>query len=128
MHGPDLIQLELTRIVGSPAALDAALTASDMRISADEAFSFTDPDDLRADFPASAIIETDTGWSGAWFAHHTLAGRLASLCEWQLPVRPGVGQGLIAGVPAKVWLPPDTEEVLLMVATTHAHELQARLA
>ncbi len=128
MHGPDLIQLELTRIVGPRAALDAALTSADMRISADEAFSFGDPDDLRAELPLQAIVEPDTGWSGAWFDENTLAARLASLCEWRLPERPGVGQGFIAGIPAKVWLPPDTTEALLMVATAHSHEMEERLA
>lgn len=128
MRGPELIQLELSRIVGPAAALDAVLSAADIRISSDEAFSFSDPNDLRAEFPVQAIVEHDTGWSGAWFAEHTLTVRLASLCEWPLPNRPGVGQGLVAGIPAKVWLPPDTTEALLMVATAHAHEMEERLA
>jgi hypothetical protein len=126
--GPDLIQLELTRVVGPPAALDAVLSQSDLRISADEALSFAEAEDLRAEFPARAIVETDTGWSGAWFAESALATRLASLCEWELPERPGVGQGFIAGIPAKVFLPPDSDEALLMVATAHAHEMEERLA
>ncbi len=128
MHGPDLIQLELTRIVASPAALDAVLSSSDMRLSPDEALSFADPDDLRADLPVQAIVETDTGWSGAWFDEQTISTRLASLCEWELPARPGLGQGLVAGIPSKVWLPPDTTEALLLVATMHAHEMEERLA
>ncbi len=128
MHGPDLIQLELTRIVAKPAALDAGLSTADLRLSPDEALSFADPDDLRADLPVHAIVETDTGWSGAWFDQHTLSSRLASLCEWTLPSRPGLAQGLVAGIPAKVWLPPDTTETLLLVATMHAHEMEERLA
>lgn len=128
MRAPEFVQLELTRIVGAPVTLDAVLSSADIRLSTDEALSFSNPDDLRAELPVQTIVELDTGWSGAWFAEHTLTVRLASLCEWSLPNRPGVGQGLVAGIPAKVWLPPDTTEALLMVATAHAHEMEERLA
>ncbi len=128
MHGPELTELVFTRIVAAPAALDAVLSDSDLRLSPDEALSFADADDLRAELPVQAIVEPDAGWSGAWFDEHTLRVRLASLCEWALPTRPGLGQGLIAGMPAKVWLPANSTEALLVVNTAVAHEMEERLA
>jgi hypothetical protein len=124
----ELSHLEFTRIVASPSALDAALGDADIRISPDEAFSFASADDLRAELPAQAIVETDAGWSGAWLDEHTLRRRLASLIDWPLQDRPSVNQGSIAGVPAKVWLPAGTSEALLMVPSASAHELQERLS
>jgi hypothetical protein len=128
VRGPELSQLELTRVVAAPSALDAILTDSDLRLSADEALCFAAEDDLRAELPVQAIVVSDVGWSGAWFDEHTLRSRLASLCEWTLPTRPGLGQGMIAGIPAKVFFPNGTTEVLLVVATAMAHEMEERLA
>ncbi len=125
---PDLIELELTRIVAMPTALDALEAAVDIRLSPDEALCFADPEDMRADLPADAIVEPEVGLSGAWFDEHTLRARLSSLCEWELPTRPGLGQGLIAGIPAKVWFPSGTTEVLLIVATAFAVEMEERLS
>jgi hypothetical protein len=124
----ELSQLEFTRIVASPAALDAALGEADIRISSDEAFSFASVDDLRAEFSVHAIVESDAGWSGAWLDETTLRRRLASVTDWPLQARPSVNQGWIAGVPAKVWFPAGTSEALLMVQTALAHELQERLS
>jgi hypothetical protein len=125
---PELIELDLTRIVASPPALDALGSGIDMRLSPDEALCFAEVDDLRADLPVSAIVVPEVGMSGAWFDEHTMRARLASLCEWQLPARPALGQGMIAGIPAKVWLPEGTTEVLLLVATALVHEMEDRLA
>jgi hypothetical protein len=45
--------------------------------------------------------------------------------EWALPVEGQLGQGLIAGVPAKIVISPD--DVLLVVSAGLAHELSERL-
>jgi hypothetical protein len=126
--GPELSELEFSRVVAASIALDHVLTDSDLRISADEALCFATVEDLRAELPAQAIVVPDSGWSGAWFDEHTLRVRLAHLCEWSLPERPGLGQGLIAGIPAKVFLPANSSEALLVVATAMAHEMEERLA
>jgi hypothetical protein len=125
---PEFSEIEFTRVVASAAVLDATLSDSDLRLSGDEALSFAAVDALRAELPGHAIVETDCGWSGAWFGEHTLRTRLASLCEWPLPVRPGLGQGMIAGIPAKVFLPAGSSETLLVVATALVHEMEERLA
>ncbi len=128
MPAPEFSEIEFTRVVASAAALDAALSDTDLRLSHDEALSFAAVNDLRVELPVQAIVETDCGWSGAWFDEHTLRTRLASLCEWPLPVRPGLGQGMIAGIPAKVFLPAGSSETLLVVATAFVHEMEERLA
>jgi len=45
--------------------------------------------------------------------------------EWELPQREALGQGLIAGVPAKIMISDD--HVVLIVSAGLAHELSARL-
>jgi hypothetical protein len=124
--------LELTRVVTTGALLDVLLAPNSIRLSTDEALCFGSVEDLVDVFPAAAIVEPETGLSGAWFAETDIRSRLASLAEWQLPARMKSGtavvaQGLIAGIPAKVWLPIGDGEALLLVATAHAHEMEERL-
>jgi hypothetical protein len=123
----ELIELDLTRIVSTPSSLDSLGVAIDIRLSADEALCFADLEDIRSSLPTQSIVEAEVGLSGAWVDEFALRTKLARLCEWELPIRPGVGQGMIAGIPAKVWLPDGTHEALLIVGTVFAHEMQERL-
>jgi hypothetical protein len=124
----DLIELEVTRIVSTLNALDGLGVAIDIRLSPDEALCFADQDEMRSLLPVESIVEAEVGLSGAWVEEFALRTMLARLCEWELPIRPGVGQGMIAGIPAKVWLPEGTNEALLIVGTVFAHEMQERFA
>jgi hypothetical protein len=122
--------LELTRVVAHAALLDSLLAPNSIRLSTDEALCFGSVEDIAAAFPTAAIVEPETGMSGVWMAENEMRRRLSSLAEWPLPQRSGaesvVSQGLLAGIPAKVWLPIGDGEALLLVATAHAHEMEER--
>jgi hypothetical protein len=51
--------------------------------------------------------------------------KVAHQIEWPLPEPQALGQGLIAGVPAKIVITED--HVVLIVSAGLAHELSARL-
>ena len=72
------------------------------------------------------ILEDETGLVGWWLTVDELADRVLPHVEWPLPAtRPAVAQGLVAGVPAKIWLTDD--RALLLCAAAYAHELVERL-
>ena len=74
-----------------------------------------------------AIVVTETGFSGVWLAADAFDAIVGPFIEWSVPAaRPALAQGLIAGVPAKLWLMAD--RVLLLCPTAHAHDLHERLS
>jgi len=113
-----------TRIIAAPAVLDAVavpgirdvirLAADDLFLLGNYKFIHTGPDAL--------IQEDETGFVGWWLNPNELE-HVGHHIDW--PLTPGLNQGLVAGVPAKVWLGPD--RCLLLVARAYAHELEARL-
>lgn len=115
------------RVVASPDALDAArwdVHAVVLRIAPDDAFavgaSTIDVTD------AHAIVTEDSGFVGAWLTPDQLAEWVIPHIEWPLPdARPALAQGLLAGVPAKLWL--ERERALLLCAAGYARELTDRL-
>jgi hypothetical protein len=113
------------RVVAKPAAIDAAALpdgATMLRIAPDDAI-VAGAATLTVD-DAFAIVEAEYAlvhWrlSPAEFepiTHHI---------EWALPAEGQLGQGLIAGVPAKILIAAD--HVLLVVSAGLAHELSERL-
>jgi hypothetical protein len=114
------------RVVAAPAALDAARwhgrgEVTVLRLAPDDAFAIgatgVDVDDEHA------IVESEPGFAGAWMPVVALAHHV----EWPLPAeRPILAQGAVANVPARVWL-PGGDDVLLVTAAAHAHELESRL-
>ncbi|MFL5678457.1 MAG: hypothetical protein ACJ77X_12585 [Chloroflexota bacterium] len=123
---PALDRLHGLRVVADPAALDTARWQGGpgmtvLRLAPDDAFAIgaegVDVDDEHA------IIEPEAGFVGAWLpseliGHHT---------EWSLPrERPALGQGAVAQVPARVWL-PDEGDALLITAAAYADDLASRL-
>lgn len=73
-----------------------------------------------------AIVEGETGLVGWWLTGDELTDLVLPHVEWPLPAdRPALAQGLVAGVPAKVWLTGD--RALLLCAAAYAHELAERL-
>ena len=125
MRGPE--PLLVLRVVAPPVALDALAWPGDvthLRLA---------PDDLLVVGAATAapghgpaIIETDAGFVGWWLTLGEFVDVVAPHVEWPLPtIRPALAQGLVAGVPAKIWLTDD--RVLLLCAAAYAHELVERL-
>ncbi len=125
---PALEPLRGLRIVTDPAALDAARWRGDdvtvLRLAPDDAFAIgADGVEIDDEF---AIVEPEPGFAGAWLPIEAIERHI----EWPLPTeRPALAQGLVANVPAKVWLPDDRDDgaVLLLTAVAYADELADRL-
>lgn len=124
---PVLETLAARRLVASPAALDAAQWSEGtlvLRVAADEALLIGGNEMELAD--EHAIVVGETGFKGTWLGREELVDRVVPHMEWPLPAaRPVFVQGLIAGVPAKLWLAEDRS--LLLCAAAYAHELADRL-
>jgi hypothetical protein len=120
------------RVIADPAALDGARWQGDdvtvLRFAPDDAFaigaSAVEVDD------ADAIVESETGFVGAWVSLEDVLPHI----EWSVPdERPALAQGSVVSVPAKLWLPatddgaPHADTVLLLSAAAYAHELAGRL-
>jgi hypothetical protein len=71
-----------------------------------------------------AVVEPDAGFASISLDPGQAADFLAAHCDWEPPPA-GLGQGMVAGIPAKVLRQP--ERVLLIVPTPFAHELSALL-
>jgi hypothetical protein len=119
------------RLVGDPSAVDAARWDADpadltvLRFAPDDAFGLgargVEVDD------GHAIVEEEIGFVGAWLSPDALEHLVLPRIEWPLPAgRPLLAQGLVAGVPAKLWLAEDGR-ALLLAAAPYAEELRARL-
>jgi hypothetical protein len=123
VRAPEL--LSGVRVVATPAAIDAAQLppgATMLRIAPDDAI-VVGAATLTLDDPF-AIVEPEYA-----FVHWRLTPAefdgVTHHIEWPLPARGQLGQGLIAGVPAKIMIAP--EHVLLVVSAGLAHELSERL-
>ncbi len=115
------------RVVATPESLDGALWSEDaivLRFAPDDAFAIGMSDVALAD--DGAIVEPERGFVGTWLTRDELVDHVQPHIEWPLPAaRPALAQGLIAGVPAKLWLEDD--RALLLCAAAYAHELTERL-
>ena len=123
MRAPDALQG--VRVVADPSVLDG-LTWPDavapLRLAPDDLFALGA---TQADV-AAALVEEETGFVGWWLALGELYDHLREHIDWPLPESlPALAQGLIAGVPAKLWLTND--RALLFCAAAYAHELEERL-
>lgn len=123
MRAPE--RLHGLRVVARPAALDAASIprgATMLRIAPDDAI-IADAAALIVDDPF-AIVEPEYA-----FVHWRLTPEefdgVRNHIEWPVPADGTLGQGLIAGVPAKILVGAD--HVLLVVSAGLAHELSERL-
>ncbi len=115
------------RVVATPESLDGALWSEDaivLRFAPDDAFAIGMSDVALAG--DDAIVEPERGFVGTWLTRDELVDHVQPHIEWPLPAaRPALAQGLIAGVPAKLWLEDD--RALLLCAAAYAHELTERL-
>lgn len=74
-----------------------------------------------------ALVEREDGFAGLWLPADEALAFLRRECAWPLPAaRPAFAQGMVAGLPVKLWL--EAERVLLVVAAPFAHELSERLS
>ncbi|MEX0625337.1 MAG: hypothetical protein WD402_02205 [Chloroflexota bacterium] len=90
------------------------------------------PDDLLVIGAASVqvvgehLIVDETGFVGWWLTPDEVTHAVLPHVDWPLPTaRPALAQGLVAGVPAKLWLAED--RALLLCAAAYAHELEERV-
>ena len=123
MRAPEL--LEGLRLVANPAAIDAASLpagATMLRIAPDDAI-VAGAATLTIDDPF-AIVEPEYAFVH-WRLQPAEFDCVRNHIEWPLPASGQLGQGLIAGVPAKILITPDV--VLLIVSAGLAHELSGRL-
>jgi hypothetical protein len=125
VRAPDPIQG--LRVIAAPALLDGlawpdGVTA--LRLALDDLLVIgANPGSLG---DVAAIVEEERGYVGWWLTADELRDRVVPHVEWPLPAaRPALAQGLIAGVPAKLWLAE--ERTFLFCAAAYAHEIAERL-
>lgn len=125
MRAPE--PLTAIRAVADPRALDGLAVPDatpNLRLAPDDLLIIgaTRPEIDDED----AIVEDETGLVGWWLTADELTDYVLPHVEWPLPAtRPALAQGLVAGVPAKVWVTED--RALLLCAAAYAHELAERL-
>lgn len=121
------IRLHGLRVVAMPQALDAAQWRPEgivLRVAIDEALAIGCTDVEITD--PYAIVEPESAFVGWWLTNEQFAACVEPRLEWPLPQqRPALAQGLVAGVPLKLWLEPD--RVLVITSSGLAHEAAARL-
>jgi len=117
-----------TRIVASAPSIDAAAWpegALVFRLAPDEALVTAAVTSSAINDP-HAIVERETGFSSVWLDHVTAIDVLERECGWELPQeRPAFAQGIVAGLPVKVWF--ERDRVLFIVASPFAVDLAERL-
>ena len=124
MRAPEPIHA--LRVVASPEALD------DLAWTDEVAALRLAPDDALAIGAASVqvtgehVVVDEAGFVGWWLTPDEVREQVLPHVDWPLPTqRPALAQGLVAGVPAKLWLSED--RALLLCAAAYAHELEERL-
>ena len=124
MRAPEPIHA--LRVVASPDALD------DLAWTDEVAALRLASDDLLAVGAASVqvngehLVVDEAGFVGWWLTPDEVREQVLPHVDWPLPTaRPALAQGLVAGVPAKLWLSED--RALLLCAAAYAHELEERL-
>ena len=123
---PELEPLQATRIAADAATLDVArwtAGALALRTAPDEVLliggSLVDIAD-----PYAIVVE-DGGWCGAWMPAAQADPFLRSAAAWPMrDDRPAFVQGMIAGLPLKVWL--EDNRVLFIVPAAFAAEFAER--
>ena len=137
---PEFSMIPGYRIVATGSAIDAFVSLDDpsdlgdkkffhprlLRLAHDDVFVFGQkPPTSPVDDP-HAIVEEESGFHGAWFTIEDFDKRIRPHIDWELPIEPrSFTQGLVANVPAKLWL--TTDRVLLLTNAAYAHELRERI-
>jgi hypothetical protein len=118
--------LAALRVIAAPEAL------GDLSLADEHPALRLAPDDMLVIGAASAevvgehLIVDEAGFVGWWLTPDEVTTHILPHVDWPLPAaRPALAQGLIAGVPAKLWLAED--RALLLCSAAYAHELMERL-
>ncbi len=125
MRAPE--RLPALRVVGALEALDE-VTAPDgqpvLRVAPDELLVIGA---ASVEVTGEHLVVDEAGFVGWWLTPEEVREQVLPRVDWPLPTaRPALAQGLVAGVPAKLWLTED--RALLLCAAAYAHELEERLA
>lgn len=125
-----------TRVVALPHAIDAAVWPEGtlaFRLAPDEVLVTPAVNVTAVDDP-HAIVELETGFSAVWLDHLAAIDLLERECDWERPQEmrqlgnpelPIFAQGLVAGLPVKIWF--ERDRVLIIVASALAADLAERL-
>lgn len=118
--------MTLTRVVATPAAIDALAARSAhrvcIRIAPDEILIDPAGSELGSIDDPHAITGTDQSYSVTVVGSEV---ELARMLEWEWPATSPVGQGLLLAVPVK--LVRHRHLLLLFCPTAFVHELEERL-
>jgi len=121
-----------TRVVAPAATLDAVVwpsSATVLRFAPDDAFVIGG--DSVSISGEHAIVAAESGFVGCWLSAEELA-RVVGHIEWSLPTeRPALAQGLIASVPAKLYLTGNAgadQQALLLTNAPYSGDLWERLS
>ena len=122
---PALEPLRGLRVVAGAHALDGARWIGEvtlLRLAPDEILAIDATGVVLDD--AEAIVEPETGFAGAVLSPEDLE-RVVAHTDWPLPTVPGaLGQGTVAGVPARILM---SLVPVLVVQTAYVDELERRL-
>jgi hypothetical protein len=118
--------LPALRVVGAAAALDELVVPDDhptLRVAPDEMLVIGA---VSVQVAGENLVVDEAGFVGWWLTPDEVRELVLPHIDWPLPTtRPVLAQGLVAGVPAKLWLADD--RTLLLCAAAYAHELEERL-
>jgi len=117
--------LDVIRVVAAPAAI-AALVSDGvaLQVAPDEALVL-DATDVSVD-DEWAITEPDDGFVGVELSRAEAEDWCRREAEWPLPdLVASFIQGMVAGLPVKIWVNGDT--ALVIVRASLAEDLEARL-
>lgn len=111
------------RVVAKPSSVDE-LRGEVLRFAPDDAFVISDEAVEVSD--SHAIVERDRGWVALRLSEEEALVLISIHATWQAPLdRPAFMQGMLAGLPAKVYL--NGAASLIVVPAPFAHELDERL-
>jgi hypothetical protein len=111
------------RVVANPSSIDE-IGGVVLRFAPDDALALSDTAPEISD--PDAIVERDTGWVSLRLSEKEALELISIHATWHAPVeRPSFAQGMLAGLPAKVYL--NGAASLIVVPAPFAHELDERL-
>jgi hypothetical protein len=123
---PELEAVSASRIAAKAAALDTARWPAGslaLRIAPDEVL-LIGGGRPQVDDP-HAMVVADGGWCGVWLPAEQAYPFLRGAAAWPMPDdRPAFAQGMVAGLPVKLWLEDD--RVLFIVPAAFATDFEER--
>ena len=124
MRAPE--PLPALRVVAAPEVLDVVTVVDDhpaLRLASDDLLVIGA---ASVQVVGEHLIVDEAGFVGWWLTPDEVREHVLPHVDWPLPTaRPALAQGLVAGVPAKLWLAED--RALLLCAAAYLHELEERL-